>query len=78
VLDISRVSKFALRALGKILWVRSKNFDFSYRYIPISKAIALNMLRTDMDIATISEVTGLIESVVEKFLTSTVKINVSK
>ncbi|SJM89692.1 hypothetical protein CRENPOLYSF2_1270002 [Crenothrix polyspora] len=35
-----------------------------------SKAIALNMLDKGIDIATISEVTGLAESVVETFLTS--------
>ncbi len=35
-----------------------------------SKAIALNMLNKDIDIETISEVTGLAESVVETFLAS--------
>ncbi|SJM89841.1 hypothetical protein CRENPOLYSF2_1370002 [Crenothrix polyspora] len=35
-----------------------------------SKAIALNMLSKGIDIATISEVTGLTESVVATFLTS--------
>ncbi|SJM89279.1 hypothetical protein CRENPOLYSF1_1000012 [Crenothrix polyspora] len=56
--------------MGKILWVRPKNFDFSYRYIPILKAITLNMLSKGIDIKTIAEVTGLTESVVETFLTS--------